>query len=205
MSEQLVNVKLEGILGKLFGRSWKLAAKSPSEALALINANDPRLLPWIKSNREKYSAYRIICTYEDGHKEEFSNETYLMNRRMKTLRFVPVVTGSGGVVRTLVGAAMVIAGVVLLATGVGEAFAPFLIGAGIGMMLGGIIEMLSPRPNTSGNDKQSKSLTSYYFDGPTNTSTQGVPVPLIYGRIKTGSQAVSASISVDQLVEVQQQ
>lgn len=195
----LTTVKLEGVLGKLFGRTWQLDIQNATEALQMIDCNKPGLIAWIKRNVQKYSAYRIVCTYEDGHKEVVSEDTYLMNRKPKKISFLPVVTGAGAGLRILVGAVLVVAGVVMAMTGFGASAAPYLIAAGVSMMVGGIIEMLVPQPKT-GKDGNGNSVNSYYFDGPVNTTEQGSPVPLIYGRVKVGSQAVSASITVDQLM-----
>ncbi|EFK7073010.1 tail assembly protein, partial [Escherichia coli] len=49
--------------------------------------------------------------------------------------------------------------------------------------------------------RQADNSNSYYFDGPQNTENQGNPVQLIYGEeILVGSQVVSSSITIDQLM-----
>lgn len=40
---------------------------------------------------------------------------------------------------------------------------------------------------------------SFLFDGPTNTSTQGLPVPLVYGRMRAGSMVVSSGIAAEDI------
>ena len=67
------------------------------------------------------------------------------------------------------------------------------------VMMGGITELLSPRPKKTDQSARQDG-TSYFFDGPVNTTQQGVPVPLIYGRVLVGSQAISAKVTVDQLL-----
>jgi predicted phage tail protein len=69
--------------------------------------------------------------------------------------------------------------------------------AGVALAMSGVIEILSPRPKkTDGQEDEKK---SFYFDGAVNTEMQGRPIPLIYGRVLTGSHPISASISVDEI------
>ncbi|EPT3892638.1 tail assembly protein, partial [Escherichia coli] len=54
---------------------------------------------------------------------------------------------------------------------------------------------------TNESVRQADNSNSYYFDGPQNTTNQGNPVQLIYGEeILVGSQVVSSSITIDQLM-----
>lgn len=193
----LTQVQLGGTLGKKFGRNWNLDCNSPAEALRLIDANKPGLLNWMRRNVNAYDRYHIVVENEDGTKEELSESTYTMQRKAKKIRIVPIIAGAGAVARIIIGAVAVVVGAVLSFYGFG-AGTP-LIAAGVSMMIGGVVELLSPRPKASdGSQRQDK--TSYYFNGPVNTTDQGVPVPLIYGRILVGSQAVSARVSIDQLM-----
>lgn len=189
----LTKVQLDGVMGKKFGKSWDLAVSSPAEALRMIEANKPGLRNWIVQNREKYDAYRVVCVYEDGREEALNDDTYPLERGgIKTIRFTPTVSGASGIVKIVVG---VIA--IAVAYFVPGAWSPYLYKFGAAMILGGIVEALSPRPKTKTD--QGESINSYYFDGPANTDQQGAAVPLIYGRVLAGSHPISASISVDEV------
>jgi len=62
---------------------------------------------------------------------------------------------------------------------------------GMAMLLGGAAMMLAPDvPDGSAGE----SADNYLFGGPVNTVKQGEPIPLVYGRIITGSKTVSASL-----------
>ena len=189
----LTTVILEGALGNAFGRKWQLSISSAVHALKLIEANGKGVFQWIRSNLSKYSRYKIICTYEDGRREYVSEEDLLMNRKPKVIRFVPLLNGAGGgFIKAVLGATLFVAGI----------FVPGPVGAammsmGAQMFIGGVIQMLSPTPKNS--NSQNKDGTSYYFDGPVNTTAQGVPVPLIFGRCLVGSLVVSSDITVDQV------
>ena len=65
--------------------------------------------------------------------------------------------------------------------------------SGVGMMMvaGQLIQMLSPQPDTGDTEERAE---NYLFSGAVNTTRQGGPVPLVYGRILTGSSTISASI-----------
>lgn len=188
----LTKIILEGPMGKQFGREWELAVDSPAEALRMINANKPGVFAWIKANLSKYENYRVSCEYEDGTTEDLDNDTFPLRRKLKSIHFTPLIVGAGGVGKIVVGVVMIVAGVVFQQ--------PWLVSMGINMAIGGVISALSPRPKKSREAESARSDgTSYFFDGPVNTTQQGVPVPLIYGRILTGSHAISANLTIDQL------
>lgn len=113
------------------------------------------------------------------------------------IHFFPVVTGAGG--RT----GQIIAGIVLIVVGAainylsGGSLSPLgnsLITAGIGMIIGAILAPSAPKQREKPEER-----ASFMFNGPTNTSEQGGPVPVVYGRFKTGSVVVSAGIDVEEI------
>ena len=65
--------------------------------------------------------------------------------------------------------------------------------SGVGMMMvaGQLLQMLSPQPDTGDAEERAE---NYLFSGAVNTTRQGGPVPLVYGRVLTGSSTISASI-----------
>lgn len=198
-----VEVVLEGILGKKFGATWSLHVSSPSEALRIIDINSPGLTNWIRDNAKVYEKYRVECEYENGSKELLSEETYLAERRnLKRITFSVAIDGAGGdngIIQTVIGAILIVVGVVINVYTGGTAGNPF-ISAGIGLMIGGVIQMLTPQPKLdSDQDGGGRGRrASSYFDSPGNTTRQGNPVPLCYGRILAGSQVVSADLSIEQ-------
>jgi predicted phage tail protein len=187
----LTTVILEGAMGKQFGRKWELEPCSPAEALRIIDANKPGMFAWIKGNLQKYGRYRVICEYPDGRKDELDGDTFAMNGKPSKIRFVPLIEGASAAARFVVGAILLIIAYVFPPS------APYLAPIGAGLMIGSAIEMLSPRPKNDTDSGERKDKTSRYFDGPVNTSMQGVPVPLIYGRVLTGSHAISASLTIE--------
>ena len=204
MSDQKpIKVILNGEMGTKFGREHELYCDSPNEALKIINASNPAFMQWIRDNKEKYSAYKVFASMKDGTTVLLDNETYLAAHNCESVSFTPMPAGAGGngVVQAIVGVVLIVVGVAMTLTGVGTSAAPYVISAGVSMLVGGIVSMLigAPKLDQSG-DSERKDKTSYYFDGPVNTTSQGVPVPLTYGRVKVGSHAISAAISIEQLL-----
>lgn len=192
----LTNIILDGEMGKQFGRNHRLNIKSPNQALRLINANVGGLTEWIKGNAEKFSIYKVICEYHDGSKEALSDETFHTRRgRIKSIRFTPLVMGaggkSGGILQVVVGVAMLVIAYMFPPT------AAFLGPAGMSLVFGGVSSLLAPKPKTDTSSEQEK-VESHYFSGAENPTDQGQPVPLIYGRVRTGAQAISAGMTIDQ-------
>ncbi|MDD8683338.1 tail assembly protein, partial [Escherichia coli] len=110
------------------------------------------------------------------------------------IRITPVPRGSGGSAfgwfQTVVGAVLMVASI----------WVPALAPLGLSLMMGGIAQIISPQA-TNESVRQADNSNSYYFDGPQNTTNQGNPVQLIYGEeILVGSQVVSSSITIDQLM-----
>lgn len=189
----LTKVILDGPLGTRFGREWDLAVSSPTQAIALIEANKPGLVAWIRMNREKYANYRVTITTRAGKRIKLNNETYKMqNDPPKEIRFTPVTQGRSAGARMIVGAILIVVGYIFPPIGV------YTIPMGIALMVGGLVEMLSPQPKT--DDSTTSDGASYYFNGAVNTVTQGNPVPLVYGRLRVGSQAINAAVTIDQLM-----
>ena len=100
------------------------------------------------------------------------------------------------------------------ATGIGT-IATLTAGYGVNLILGGVAQMLTPVPRiappSSGTSAASGSPStmreseldpqkSYSFTGIQNTSTQGTPVPIIYGETVVGSVVISASVSTLEVV-----
>jgi predicted phage tail protein len=108
------------------------------------------------------------------------------------IRIVPLIHGSkrGGLLQTIVGAVLIVAGAFLSATPFG---AP-LIGAGIGLAAGGVIQMLSPQASGLRTSAGADNQPSYAFGSAKNTTASGNPVPICIGERRWGGAIISASI-----------
>lgn len=114
------------------------------------------------------------------------------------IRIVPVVGGSkrGGALQTIVGAVMIVAGLIITGGtfGAGAPFGSALITMGASMMVGGVIQMLSPQAKGLSQSGASENLPSYAFGSAKNTTTSGNPVPICIGKRRWGGAIISASI-----------
>ncbi|SUB58960.1 Phage-related protein, tail component [Phocoenobacter uteri] len=78
-----------------------------------------------------------------------------------------------------------------------------LIATGIGMIAGGVAQMLTKTPEMGqSNDTEKKQST--HFSNLSNMTAQGRPVPLAYGKIRTGSLVISQGVeTVDEELVVE--
>lgn len=106
----------------------------------------------------------------------------------------PVVEGSGGKVGQIIaGIVLIVVGVITTLYGqpqIGQA----LIQAGIGLVVASLLSPGAPNAREAPEER-----ASFLFNGPVNGSQQGQPVPIVYGRFKTGSIIVSAGIDVEEI------
>lgn len=111
------------------------------------------------------------------------------------IRIAPIVVGSkkSGMFQTILGAVLVIVGAVLSFTPFAAA-SPYLYMTGASMMLGGVIQMLSPMQGGLASRQDPDNKPSYAFGGPVNTIAQGNPVPILYGKRRIGGAIISAGI-----------
>jgi predicted phage tail protein len=96
---------------------------------------------------------------------------------------------SGGILNIIVGVVLVLADTFIFHTG-------YLTTIGYGMIVGGVVQMLTPVPKGTKN-KSVDNEPSYVFNGAVNTQAQGNPVPLLYGRMIVGSAVISAGINAE--------
>ena len=195
----LIKVKLLGELGRKFGRSYEFAASSPREIMSALSHQLEGFREYMVSAHEKGIGFRVVNEDPEGMTEE---ELLMGCRR---LIVAPIVSGAGAVGRILLG--IVLIGVAILAPGAGFAGLAFAkVGAGaaaglaaaagnigISLVLTGVAQLLAPSPRTPGD---SQKADSFLFDNASETSNQGLPIPLLYGRFLAASPLiVSSSIS----------
>lgn len=187
----LRTVKLSGILGKEFGRVHKFAVSSPAEAIRALCANFPRFKQRIIDLSGKGIVYRVfIGTWQLPLRD---NVDSLRMTTCRDITFAPCVSGAkrGGVLQTIVGIALIVAGA--------SSGQTWLANIGISLTLGGAIQMLSPIPKSEGANERPDNKPSYVFDGAVNTLAQGNPVPVGYGRMIVGSAVISAGMFAEDI------
>lgn len=111
------------------------------------------------------------------------------------IHIVPEIAGAGKYGQIILGAVMIGAafftgGMSLAAMG---AFSTGLLTAGIGLVLGGVAQMLTKQPEFGDTSNTDKSRSSS-FSSLGNNTAQGSCVPVAYGEIMIGSKVISQSI-----------
>ena len=189
---------LLGELGKRYGTRHRLDVKSPAEAIRALCANFKDFAAFVASSHERNVGYRVLNMREDVSQDE------LHNPAGQQIAVVPVVAGAGGALgKILIGAALIAAAVVtggasIALTGVTftSLAGQIAFGIGVSLAIGGVAQLLAPAPNQPADENQKQ---SYIFNGAVNTTAQGQPVPIGYGRMIVGSAVISAGINTDEL------
>jgi len=185
-------VRLYGHLGKRFGRIHQLEVRTPAEAIRALSANFKQFSKVIADGE-----WRILV----GGKAQSLDQ--IQDPLSADISIVPAIGGAGGFGKVVLGAALIAASFYLPGMTYFSAYSAFGIdaaaiagGLGTSLLIGGISEVLFAPPKASGADvkERPENRPSYVFNGPVNTTGQGNPVPLCYGRLRVGSQVISAGL-----------
>ncbi|AZC19532.1 tail assembly protein [Pseudomonas sp. CMR5c] len=190
--EKMQTVLLSGSLAKKFGRRHRIVTGAGFSDIRGYFKQFAGFEQHMMDSTSKGLRYAVFNGKENLTEDDLGKPT-----GRDVIRIVPVITGSkrAGLLQTIVGAALIVASF-FVAPGAQAAF----LGAGVGMTAGGVIQMLSPQAKGLGTQDAPNNRPSYSFNGAVNTSVQGNPVPLLYGRMIVGSAVISAGIySEDQM------
>ena len=192
---RLTTIRLYGALGARFGRVHKLAVQTSAEAVKALCINFDGLEDYLmnaKKNGMTFAVFRGKRNIGVQDFQELAGDS--------DIRIAPVMEGAkkAGMFQTILGAVMVVAGVIIGVTtnwtGVGLTFGAGLIMSGASMMAGGIYQMLSPQPKGLQGRDDPDNKPSYAFGGSVNSLAMGNPVPVLYGEREIGGAIISAGI-----------
>lgn len=198
MQELMTQIELGGVLGKTFGKTHHRLISTVHEATRALAATVPGFEKYMITSDRRGLTYAVFRGKKNIGKDDLGFPV-----TKDVIRIVPVVIGGkkAGVLQTILGAVLVVVGAVVGVmtswTGVGGVIGSAMVSAGIGMMAGGVIQMLSPQPGGLASKQSADNQASYAFGGVTNTAAQGYPVPLGYGRRRIGGAIISAGIYVE--------
>lgn len=176
----LKTIKLYGVLGKKFGKEFKLAVESTREAVKALSVQVPGFEQFMLTAHEQGLAFAVFQDDENISEDQIDFET-----GAKVIKIVPKVIGAGGngILQTILGAVMVVIGVITQQY--------WAVGMGVGMMVGGIAQMLTPKVDTE-DQNQDGNRANKGFGGAVTTIAQGNPVPILYGQREVGGFIVNA-------------
>ena len=199
---QLIQVKLLGELGRTFGRSYEFMAESPKDIMSALCNQLAGFKQFMVEAHEHGIGFKVI----DGDPEGMDYANFVMGCRK--LIIAPVVSGGGTIGRILLGVALValafvpgVGSAIVAATGkmAFTAIGSVMFNLGVGLILTGIASLLTPPVQTP---KETERKDSYLFDRATELTSQGAPVPLLYGRFLAESPLIISSALTTQQVAV---
>ena len=206
----LRKVKLYGKLAKFVGhKEFDVEVNSVGQAVSFLLNNFPQL--------EQYMSPKYYQVKVGNFDIDESEIHYPVGQ--EDIHFVPAITGAGrgGLGKILLGAALIggafltggasltFAAVPLANAGAftGIAFSGALAKAavyvGASLVLQGVSDLLFPLPKPEKFNSEEDPQLSFSFSGLQNTSRAGIPVPIVYGEIMTGSVVISAAIDTNQV------
>ena len=210
MNRGLKVVKVYGALRKRLGQCrFEFDVATPAQAIKALCVNFPGLDKWLIDSEQDGVGYRVAVSREKITEE---NAAFLLMpfSDREVFSITPVVAGAGR------GSGQIFAGLAIigLSLGIGAiASAGVTLGgfAGIGTVgtafatiglsitLSGIATSISPQPELDTTLDESVQLESFTFSNVVNTSRQGMPCPIAYGRLFVGSAVLSSGLDVDQV------
>ncbi len=180
----MMTILLYGGLGKQFGRVHKYDVRTVGEAMRAMGVT----LKGFRQAIQPQGFYKVLV----GGKDALTSKEQMHEplSHSKTLRIVPVISGSGPVARIIAGIILIVIGVFTMGS---------TIGLGVSLIIGGVSEILFAPKAPKGPADRPDNLPSFTFNGAVNTAAEGNAVSVLYGRAIVGSQVGSAGLSVAQL------
>lgn len=178
----MTTIKLSGSLAQKFGRLHRrqVASGDTWEVFRALKATIEGFEAEIRRLDRLGLRFAIFRNRKNVGPDEFGMGG------AREIRIVPVVEGSkrGGILQ-------IVLGVVLIAASYfGAPTAP----AGIALLAGGVIQMLSPQAAGLKQSASPENMPSYAFGSAKNTTASGNPVPICIGERRWGGAIISASV-----------
>ena len=219
-------VKVYGALRKRLGQCrFEFDVATPAQAIKALCVNFQGLEKWLIDSEKDGVGYRVTVSKEKVTEENVAPLLMPFSEK-EVFSITPVIAGAGrgsGMIFAgigLIALAIVIgpaaggfmglgaglggttgAGAAISMGLVGGAFATAVGSLGVALVLGGISQSISPQPELSSLEKsrEAAQLESFSISNVVNTSRQGLPVPIAYGRVFVGSAVLSSGLDVDQV------
>lgn len=199
-------VELHGELAKRFASKANFDVSSVAEAFRALSAN-------FKDFRSFILKYKPGFMVKVGDLFVTESDLSLPVGSKDTIHIIPYITGSGKLGTIIVGAALIwatagaaasavagqttigaVAGFSGISVSVGVASA--ISQLGVGLVLAGVSSLLFAPPKQQVSTPI-ENTPNTYFNGAINTVTQGLAVPIGYGKLIVGSAVISAGITLD--------
>ena len=183
-------IYLNGKMGELFGKVWKLNAATVAECMQGIDCQrEGRLKQYLMDCHDQ----GIKFTVQKGE-ECLDYDNLQMELGKDDLILTPVPAGSKNKLGKLIAAfVLMFFAFELLALAAAEsglaAFGYFAAATTVGLIGSGLLnsalsEYMAPKKGMERGD-------AFLFDGPVNTVKEGLPVPLAYGQVLVGGATIA--------------
>lgn len=183
-------IKLHGILAKKFGQFFKLDVQTAREATHAIACQNKEFKRFMLESDKLGLKFAVFLGRKNIAENDIDNVT-----DSDVIHIVPRIVGSGGNtfnwLQVVAGAVLV--GVGALTFGATTATGAALIGAGIGMFVGGVAGLFMPTVDMSNQDPDGNKANKG-FGSAVTTVSQGNPVPILYGEREIGGFYASGGI-----------
>lgn len=180
-------IHLHGVLADKFGEFFSLDVLSCREATHAIACQLPKFKMFMLKAEQEGMRFAVFADEKNIGEADIDNLT-----SASVIHIVPKIMGSGGKAFAWL---QVIAGAALIgfSGGFGSANGLAMIGAGVGLMIGGAASLLMPNPNLGQQDEDGN-RANYGFGGAVTTTAQNNPVPVAIGERMVGGFIGSAGI-----------
>ena len=178
-------IHLHGILAKKFGQFFKLDVQTAREATHAIACQNAEFKRFMLESDKLGLKFAVFLGRKNITENDIDNVT-----DTDVIHVVPRIVGSGGSTFNWL---QVVAGAALVGVGVVMGFNPALIGAGAGILMGGVAGLLMPTVDMSSQDPDGNKPNKG-FGSAVTTVSQGNPVPILYGEREIGGFYASGGI-----------
>ena len=194
---QLRKLTVYGRLRQFLGQShFEVAVNNPRQAFAFLIANFPEVENHITNQLYKIKMGDLEIT-----------EDLIELKGNGDIKIIPIAVGAKGLAVGLLSTGFAAEVGVLVGGGLlGTIVSSGLSIVGTSLIQQGVTSLIAPTPNQSNvlasdslSDNDPNVQTNFGFNSITNTTRAGVPVPIIYGQVFTGSIVISSGIDTVQV------
>lgn len=197
VEDKWIEIQPGGYLKK-FG-SHKFYVRTPAEAIKAMMMQIDGFEKAFKGAEKLGIKFDVRCD-----KRRITDAEQLCMGKPDVVKLVPKYSGAKNSAFGFLAVAAIIAATVFTAGAAGfGAGAWFAAGStsafvatsiAVSLAIGGITQLLAPKPEGLKMKQDVENTPSYAFGGPVNTTAQGQPVPVFYGYREVGGAVISASI-----------
>jgi predicted phage tail protein len=193
----MTKIYLHGILGKIFGKSFKLKVANASTAINAMNCIREGFLRKVHELSKNGCDYFLII---DGEVINNQNE-FLERKHIENIHFVPALIGFGGaIVAAIVGVEVAnLTAMQLVAAFLINLVISSAISLGVSFLMASINKQGAPPQQMMAIGGATSMIEargrSYIFGSSRNEVSQGGSIPVGYGKLRVPSNTINMTIS----------